>query len=192
MLRSVRVSSEAEEATKEVAYAVTDAPAAAPTNGSPSGALSVIKDAAVGVRATLALGPRRPATASKLARMDSGEGSLRGSDRQHRNQTLIEQELVATAAKEEKAVALDFPEGTWLVNPNGRFFKWWSGAMIPAILYAAVVSPFEIAFISGSCDLLAPNLVRAPATPFFFFSSSEEASSLSRRSWTSTSSWTSP
>ena len=149
MLRSVRVSSEAEEPTKEVAYALTDAPAAAPTNGSPSGALSVIKDAAVGVRATLALG--RPATASKLARMDS-EGSLRGSDRQHRNQTLIEQELVATAAKEEQAVALDFPEDTWLVNPNGRFFKWWSGAMIPAILYAAVVSPFEIAFISGSYD----------------------------------------
>ena len=45
------------------------------------------------------------------------------------------------------------------MNPNGQFFKYWSAAMMPAILYAAVVTPFEIAFVSESCDLLAPNLV---------------------------------
>jgi hypothetical protein len=69
------------------------------------------------------------------------------------------QELIegTKAAQEEHVELLEFPPDTFLVNPNGRFFVCWSGTMFPCIVYAAVVTPFEIAFIDDSCALLAPN-----------------------------------
>lgn len=68
-------------------------------------------------------------------------------DRAARGRRVTQQELIegTRAAREEVAELLEFPADTWMINPNGKFFVWWSSTMFPCIVYAAIVTPFEIA-----------------------------------------------
>lgn len=95
-------------------------------------------------------------------RINGPSGSNRGSSSNDigsgRRQTLQELLVGTKVASAERATLLEFPAFTWLVNPNGPFFKAWSAFMFPCIVYTAVVTPFEIAFIDRSCALLIPNL----------------------------------
>ena len=52
-----------------------------------------------------------------------------------------------------------FPRGTWRFNPRGACFSAWSVTMIPFLCYVALVTPFEIAFISSDATLFYINLV---------------------------------
>ena len=121
VLRTVRVAADLDEAPKEVVLEDAHSPAGGPLqNGRPIrrarelGAVARVKEAAAGARATLS---RRTSSSKRAPPVrESSQGSLRGSARNHRHQTMLEQEAVAKAAKEEKAEALDFPEQTTLVR----------------------------------------------------------------------------
>ena len=101
-------------------------------------------------------------TVSRAARVHSAEQKKPPSNLDDREKMpdLKNLEVVSTKSSETKQTsnAPEFPNETWLVNPDGSFFSIWSMAMLPCMMYALLVTPFETAFVNADCRLFLSNL----------------------------------